>query len=56
MEKKNKVGKKRKVILKKREGKLEKKWKNAKKKKTLWITVVIHSNLGVREQWFPHTI
>jgi hypothetical protein len=33
MEKKNKVGKKRKVILKKIEGKLEKKWKNAKKKK-----------------------
>jgi hypothetical protein len=42
---------------KKREGKLEKKWKNAKKKeeKTLWIGL-IHSDLGVGEQWFPHTI
>jgi hypothetical protein len=33
---------------------LEKKMK--KKEKTLWITVVIHSKLGVGEQWFPHTI
>jgi hypothetical protein len=47
------MGKKR-----KEKAKLEKKWKNAKKKdeKTLWITVVIHSDLGVGEQWFPHTI
>jgi hypothetical protein len=33
---------------KKKEGKLEKKIK--KKEKILWITVVIHSKLGVGEQ------
>jgi hypothetical protein len=35
---------------KKREGKLEKKMKKCKKKeaeKTLWINVIIHSDLGV---------
>ena len=45
MEKKNNFGKKR-----KKKGKLEKKMKKYQKKKekekTLWITVVIHSDLG----------
>jgi hypothetical protein len=35
-------------------GKKMKKWK--KKGKILWITVVIYNDLGVGEQWFPHTI
>jgi hypothetical protein len=35
---------------------LEKKWKNKKGKKELWISIVIHSDLGVGEQWFPHII
>jgi len=51
-EKKEKIGKlKKKVILKKKEKKRE---KLAKKKKegeeSLWITVVIHSDLGVGKQ------
>ena len=36
----------------------KKEWKVNKKKgeESLWITVVIHSDLDVGEQWFPHTI
>jgi hypothetical protein len=30
--------------------------KKREEEKTLWITVVIHSDLGVWEQLFPHTI
>jgi len=30
--------------------------KGAKKSNTLWITIVIHSAMGVGEQWFPHTL
>jgi hypothetical protein len=43
----------------KKKRKAGKKMKNAKKKKkrnALWITVVIHSDFGCGEQWFPHTI
>jgi hypothetical protein len=46
--KKTNFEKKRKKKTKKKEEKLEKKMK--KKEKTLWITVVIHSKLGVGEQ------
>jgi hypothetical protein len=47
LEKKSNFGEK----TKKREGKLEKEMqKNTEKEKTLWITVVIHSDLGVGEQ------
>jgi hypothetical protein len=52
--KKNQFWKKKKEKNKKKRGKVGKKMK--KKEKTLWITVVIHSKLGVGEQWFPHTI
>ena len=56
---KSKVGKKKgnqfwKKKKEKKRGKVGKKIK--KKEKILWITVVIHSKLGVGEQWFPHTI
>jgi len=37
----------------KKKRKREKLAKKTKKEKTLWITVVIHSNLGMGEQWFP---
>jgi len=47
---------KKKVILKKQEKKGKKNGKNHYGLLSLWITVVIHSDLGVREQWFPHTI
>ena len=38
--------------------KRKKKGKVIKKKgeESLWITVVIHGDLGVGEQWFPDTI
>jgi len=56
MEKKKRSWKKKESNFEKKRGKVGKKIKKRKKKKTLWITVVIHSNLGVREQWFPRTI
>jgi hypothetical protein len=59
LEKKNKCNKKKQRKVEKKKGKLEKKWKMQKKKKkrnALWITVVIHSDFGCGEQWFPHTI
>jgi hypothetical protein len=33
--------------------KVKKKWKKTGKKNALWITVIIHSGLGVCEQWIP---
>jgi hypothetical protein len=39
----------------KKRGKVGKKMKK-KEEKTLWITIVIHSDLGVGEPLFPHTI
>jgi len=52
LEKKEKQFWKKKIKKQKKEGKLEKKMQ---KKKTLWITVIIHNNLDVGEQWFlPH--
>jgi hypothetical protein len=46
--------KKRKVIHCEWKKKVKK--KGAKKSNTLWITIVIHSAMGVGEQWFPHTL
>jgi hypothetical protein len=49
-QKRGKVGKKRKVILEKKEGEFGKKQKNKKVKKkrnALWITIVIYNALGV---------
>jgi len=59
--KKSKVGKKKernfgKNKNKKKRKSWKKKWKNKKRKKERWITIVIHSYLGVGEQWFPHII
>jgi len=49
--KKEKIGKlKKKVILKKKTKKKKGKVSKKKEEKILWITVIIHSDLGVGEQ------
>jgi len=55
MKKKRKIEKveKTKVILKKKIEKKKRKEKKKSRKESLWITVVIHSEMCVGEQWFP---
>jgi hypothetical protein len=50
--KKNKVKKKQQSEKKWKKGKKIKKYKK-RRRKALWITVVIHNDFGVREQWSP---
>ena len=54
-QKKGKVRKKQKKIEKKNEkkGKVTNYIKKKNGKESLWITVVIHSEMCVGEQWFP---
>jgi hypothetical protein len=35
---------------------VQKKKVKKKERNALWITIVIHSALGVGEKWFPHTL
>ena len=60
MNKKEKIRKLKKSNFEKKQKTKRKKKKLAKKneKESLWITFIIHSDLGMRcrEQWFPHTI
>ena len=55
-EKKAKLEKKKETNFGKKRNKKKRGKVGKKKEKALWITVVIHSKLGVGEQWFPHTI
>jgi hypothetical protein len=48
--------KSKKTDLKKIITKIQKRKEKEKESKILWITIVIHSAMGMSEQWFPHIL